>query len=68
MPPSTTLSDFSTPGFGNVEKPELKQGQTLRALQVTCTMAVCMTVFIYDFLKLLVCGQASHNIMGRWNL
>ena len=36
---STTLSDFSTPGLGNVEKPEFKQchGQALRALQVTCT-------------------------------
>ena len=40
---STTLTDFSTPGLGNVEKPELRQGQTLRALQVTCTFLYART-------------------------
>ena len=45
VPPSTTLSDFNTPGFGKVEKPELKQGQTLWALQVTCSG--CMHDCVY---------------------
>ena len=40
---SNTLIDFSTPGLGNVEKPELRQGQTLRALQVTCTFLYART-------------------------